>query len=534
MPTCTVNGVEVTVPDGATVLQAAEAAGFTVPTFCYHEGLSSPANCRMCTVDLGRGHLGPACYTWATEGGAYRTDTEAVVAFQKANLEFILVNHPVDCPICDQSGECDLQDLYYRFSRRPSRLRVGKVAKAKAVQIGPDVMYDAERCINCTRCVRVCEEVAGQPQLVQINRGDHTEIATFPGQSLDHAYSLCCVDVCPVGALTSRDFRFRARAWYLTSTPTVCPGCATGCNVHLDHADGVVRRLRPRYNPDVNRWWMCDEGRFTYARVHQDRLLRPRTLVDGESIDTDWTDALSRAAERLSLTVEAQGGGAIAVVASPWCTNEDLFVLGRFAAECLETRSVYLAGHPDGEADDVLRSSDRNPNAAGARAVLSAFGIELRGFDRLLEDLRSEGKIAAVYQVGGELPADGGLLGEAVLLASETWRMVVQADQDGLAVEKAQVALPTAAWAEVDGTWLNRDGRVQRVTAAVPAKGEARPHWETTMLLAQRLGYELEYAGWREVFSDLAARVPGLAGLTAADLGPDGVLAAGGREGATP
>ena len=525
MPTCTVNGVEVTVESGTNVLEAAQQAGFEVPYFCYHPGLSAPANCRACVIDLGGGRLGPSCYTQTADGAEYHTDTDQVRDFQKANLEFILLNHPVDCPICDKAGECMLQDQYYQFSRRPSRLRVGKTSKPKVVDIGPEVVLDAERCILCTRCIRVCDEIAGEPQLCIINRGDRSEISVFPGRRLDHPYSLCTVDVCPVGALTSKDFRFKARAWFLTSTHSVCPGCATGCNVYLDHTDGVARRLTPRHNPDVNGWWMCDAGRSTYRPVQEERILVPSTLVDGEVTGATWTDALSRCADRLNLAREANGGGAVAVIASPWCTNEDLWMLARFASECLGTRSVYRGGRPPGEADDILRDADKNPNTAGLEAIFAAFDIEVHDLDALLADLQS-GAVSAVYQVGGDLPAPMDLLRETLQATSDTWRFVVQTSNVCAAAEKAQVVLPAAAWAEVDGTFTNRDGRVQRVRAAVPPKGSSRPHWEITGLVAQRMGFDLAVEGPRQLLRELAAKVPRFAGVAPESVGPGGVATA--------
>ncbi len=520
MPTCKVNGVEVEVPDGFNVIQAAEAAGYEIPYFCYHPGLSRPANCRMCVVDLGGGRLGPACYTPVRDGGEYNTESDQVKDFQKANLEFILLNHPVDCPICDQAGECDLQDLYYQWSRRPSRLKVPKVHKPKVVDLGPGIVLDAERCILCTRCIRVCDEVAHETQLGLVHRGNHTEVSAFPGKPLDNPYSLCTVDVCPVGALTSKDFRFKSRAWYLASTPSICPGCSTGCNVYVDHTDGVLRRLRPRYNGEVNDWWMCDGGRATYKHVQDGRILAPRGGKNGAQAQTSWTDALSMAADRLGKAQQAQAD--LAVVVSPWLTNEDLYAVARFASECLQTKAIYLGGRAPGKSDAILRSADKNPNMAGLKAIFGAFGLKPAGVNTLLDDLR-DGRVAAVYQAGGQLPAGDDALREAMNDAGEHWNFVVQASNDCMTASEAHVVLPVCAWAEVDGTYTSKAGRVQRLKAAVPPKGSSRPHWAATALLAQQMGFDLGWSGPRAVFAELSDKVSAFSEISIDDVGPNGV-----------
>ncbi len=301
MPTLTINGEEVTVEEGTTILQAAAQLGYDIPHFCYHPALSIPANCRMCLVEVeGQGELQPSCYSPVADDMVVHTENDRVVKARKAILEFILVNHPVDCPVCDQAGECKLQDYYMAYDAQESRLRTEKQQKVKAYPIGPEVVYDGERCILCTRCVRFCEEITETNELTTVDRGDATEIRTFPGKELDNNYSMCTVDICPVGALTARDFRFKCRVWLMNSTDSICTGCSRGCNIHLDHFQNEIQRYRPRYNPDVNDYWMCDQGRYTYKEVHNDRLVD--AYVDDEAVN--WHRASEAIADRLSSFVE--------------------------------------------------------------------------------------------------------------------------------------------------------------------------------------------------------------------------------------
>ena len=274
--TVTVDGKPMQVPKGTNLLEACNQAGADVPFFCYHPGLSSPAVCRQCLVDVkGQPKLVPSCYTPVADKMEVTTASPRVLDIRRQMLEFTLLNHPIDCPICDKAGECTLQKQYFDWDAKYARNDGIKVHKAKHVDIGKHIVLDQERCILCTRCIRVCDEVAKQPELTMAMRGDHEVLTTAPGRRLDNPYSLNTVDVRPVGALTSKDFRFTMRAWELESTPSVCPGCATGCNIEVHTSREQIQRLIPRENPYVNQHWMCDEGRFTYKRIYNDRLGTP-------------------------------------------------------------------------------------------------------------------------------------------------------------------------------------------------------------------------------------------------------------------
>ena len=323
-------------------------------------------------------------------------------------------------------------------------------------------------------------------------RGDRQLLTTAPGQRLDNPYSLNTVDVCPVGALTAKDFRFSMRAWELWATPSVCPGCATGCNIEIHAARNVIRRLIPRLNPAVNKYWMCDEGRLSYQPVHENRLAAP--MVAGAP--TSWNAALAEAA-RLLAQARDKSPATLGVVLSAQMTNEDLFAFSRLATEELRTSRIYLTGAPEGWCDDILVSADKNPNTTGAKLIV---GPTLRTAADLKRDLEA-GVVTALLVVGGEVDPLGSL--QALV--------VVTSHQAALAAA-AQVALPLAMWAEVDGNFTNRQGKVQRLHAAVAPAGQSRPGWEIAARLGQAMGAAWTYADAKQVFRETRAKVTLMSG----------------------
>jgi len=483
--TVTIDGKAMQVPKGTNLLEACNHAGADVPFFCYHPGLSSPAVCRQCLVDVkGQPKPVPSCYTPVADKMEVTTASPRVLDIRRQMLEFTLLNHPIDCPICDKAGECTLQKQYFDWDAKYARNDGIKVHKAKRVDIGKHIVLDQERCILCTRCIRVCDEVAKQPELTMAQRGDHEVLTTAPGKRLDNPYSLNTVDVCPVGALTSKDFRFVSRVWELQTTPSICPGCATGCNIEVHTAREKVERLVPRENPYVNQYWMCDEGRFTYKRLYDDRLGTP---VSGGQL-VEWDRALEEAAKLLRAAVD-QGAGKIGVVFSAQSTNEDLYALSRLAFDSLGVTRAYVAGLDQGWSDNILVSADKNPNTAGAIAI---GGGRLKSLMDLANDVKS-GAITTLLVVGEQ-----GVLGDGgtnALPISKLQALIVLGWRKGPLVNAAHVALPLADWAEIDGTFTNRQGTVQRIRAAVPPAGDALPGWEIVTLLAHRLGMPLEFGG---------------------------------------
>ena len=306
MPTLTIDGRQISSPEGSTVIQAAETLGIFVPRYCYHPALSVAGNCRICLVEVEKSpKLQIACNTPVAEGMVVHTKSEKAEDGRRAVLEFLLANHPLDCPVCDQSGECELQNFYMNFGLYDARFREQKVKKKKAVAVGPHVMLDQERCILCSRCVRFTDEITKTGEFGIFNRGDRAELGLYPGQELNNPYSGNVIDVCPVGALTEQDFRFKARVWYLSSAPSVCNGCAQGCNIDVHYVldrphlnDGArVMRLKPRYNPDVNQWWMCDEGRFGFHWIDRGRL----THVRDRGTESTWEKAVAAISAELQI-----------------------------------------------------------------------------------------------------------------------------------------------------------------------------------------------------------------------------------------
>ncbi len=489
--TLTIDGLSVTVPKGTNVLEAAKKLGFDISAFCYHPGLPIVAQCRQCLVSVEKNpKLQPSCQQVVADGMVVHTKDAASTLARKQMLEFTLLNHPIDCPICDKAGECTLQKLYVDHDNGESRVDTAKVEKDKVVDLGPTIVLDQERCILCSRCIRTCDHVGGQHQLEFAHRGDHEVLTTAPGEKLDNPYSLNTVDVCPVGALTAKDFRFTMRAWELEATPSVCNGCATGCNVEIHHKNERAWRLVPRHNPDVNDYWMCDEGRLTYHDLREARLVG--AIVDG--LPAGWDRTIKLAAERVQPWVGA--AGKLAVVLSAVHSNEDNFALARLAKEWKLTE-VFLAGRPPvpARADGKLRVADVNPNSAGVKAIAEALGLTTRP----AYELDYAAKLIVV--LGDVMPgADQAKLRELDLVA-------IAAHERGI-VTHAKFALPAAAWAETSGTITNVKGHVQRMHAAFPAPGQALPGWEAVVRLAQATGVKLAWSHARDVFKDMTAAVP--------------------------
>ncbi|MFP6684371.1 MAG: molybdopterin-dependent oxidoreductase, partial [Polyangiaceae bacterium] len=391
------------------------------------------------------------------------------------------------CPICDQAGECDLQDYWLEHQRSPKRMPDEPIHKPKAIVFGDTIVYDAERCIMCTRCIRVCDEVASDPVLDMRQRGNRNEIVVAPGRKLDHNYSLMTEHVCPVGALTSSHFRFKARVWFLRSERTVCQGCATGCNAYLDYdpRDNKPYRYRPRDNEAVNGYWMCDEGMLSYPAAYEGRL--SHALVGGD--DATIEDALAAAKEQL-LGHEADPSR-IAVVLSAEHSNEDNFALAMVASRYLGVKEVYLAGRPAGEADDVLMHADKNPNRAGAQAVAAKLDLGTpKSLAALLDALRADVYdyvLSLGSHVDVEAPAE---------LKSELARVkghIAICTHEGCLSHASHVAFPASSWAEARGTYVNAKGIAQQADVVLQPIGESYPGWQLVTALARALGYDIDW-----------------------------------------
>jgi len=492
--TLTIDGQSITVPKGTNVLEAAKLLGIDISAFCYHPGLPVVAQCRQCLVSVEKSpKLQPSCQQIAGDGMVvHTTDPQSTLA-RKQQLEFTLVNHPIDCPICDKAGECTLQRLYFDHDNANSRVDTPKVHKAKAVDLGPHIVLDQERCILCSRCIRTCDHTSGQHQLEFAYRGDHEILTTAPGEQLDNPYSLNTVDVCPVGALTSKDFRFTMRAWELEATPSVCNGCATGCNIEIHHKNERAWRLVPRYNPEVNQYWMCDEGRFTYHPLREQRLAIP--TVDG--LPANWDRAVSAAADRLAALLKEPSQ--VGIVLSEQHSNEDNFALAKLAV-AWKVSHVFVGGKLPvaARADGRLRVADVNPNGAGVAAICAALGLSPARTSVL--ERESPPQLRALVTLGAEVPG----LDNARCKELE---MISIAAHDRGHVPYARVAFPCASWAETSGTVTNSKGLVQRMHAAFAPPGSAIAGWEAVVRIAQATGHRFSYAHARDVFQDMVAAV---------------------------
>ena len=537
MPKLTVDGKAIEVPAGTNLIETARQLGIEVPHYCYHPGLPIAGACRLCMVDLEKAPRPTiACNTLAADGMAVLTETPRVLELRRSVMEWHLINHPLDCPVCDQAGECWLQIYYMQHGLYESRMIDDKVHKPKAVPIGPHVMLDAERCILCSRCVRFCDTITKTGELGIFNRGDHSELGLFPGTVLDNAYSGNVVDICPVGALTDRDFRFQARVWYLDRAKSVCPGCARGCNIEVHtnprrahHAQGRrVVRLKPRFNADVNQWWICDEGRYGFEEIDAPtRLERPALRENGAMRPLGWDEAVAALADGL----RAAGPEGTGVVLSSRMTNEDLWLARRLFVDTLGVRLVDFRVPParPGSADDLLRVADKTPNARGAELLgLGAAGD--RDAWPVLEAARS-GRLRLLWVFDHDLLDSGWPVADVEEALAGVEGLVFQGPTAHATSGRAHVVLPSAVYAEREGTWTNVLGRVQRFWPAVAPRGEARADWEILAAVAGALGHDWRPLRPERLFRDLAAHVPAFAGLSYQALGDHGAPVAGASAG---
>jgi NADH-quinone oxidoreductase subunit G len=537
MPKLTVNGKEIEVPAGTNLIEAARAVGVEVPHYCYHAGLSIAGQCRLCMVDIDKVPRPQiACNTVVAEGMVVETETARVKDTRRSIMEFHLINHPLDCPVCDQAGECFLQIYYMQHGLYDPRMTDEKVHKSKAVPLGPHVILDAERCILCSRCVRFCDEITGTGELGIFQRGDHSEIGLFPGGALENAYSGNVIDICPVGALTDRDFRFQVRVWYLDTAKSVCNGCARGCNIEIHtnkkrtHHNGGKRvaRIKPRFNAEVNQWWICDAGRYGFRWIDDEsRLTAPLVGAEGARAETTWDDALGALADALGRYRPEE----IGVLASPQMSNEDLWALRRLLDGLgIVNRDFAVPPREPGEDDKLLIRADKHPNTRGAS--LLGLGPGPGGLDAGgILDAAARKTVKLLWVLHHDLTASGFAASRVTDALAGAEMLVFQGTNASLTSARAALVLPSAAYAERDGTFTNFQGRVQRFRTAIVPLGEAEPDWLTFGRLRGRLPRlaavaDPALAAERpdQVFAALAAAVPVFAGMSYRSLGDTGQM----------
>jgi NADH-quinone oxidoreductase subunit G len=514
MPKFTLNNQEIEAKPGQTIIQAAGDHGVEIPHYCYHADLPIDGNCRMCLVDVEKmPKLTPACTTIVNEGMVVRSDNPRVKEAVRGVLEFLLINHPVDCPVCDQAGECRLQDYYMVYGLHTSEIPLGmKVRKRKVIDLGPMVVLDQERCVLCSRCIRFFDHVTKTGEMQFFGRGDHVAIGTFEDRPLDNPYSGNVVDICPVGALTSRDFRFKCRVWFLHATDSVCGGCSTGCAVRIDHRDGSIFRMIPRRNPELNKSWLCDEGRLSFHELNSvERIERPLvTGSNGVQAPVAWEDAVRLVDSRLKEIRQANGAGSILGFASPSATNEALFLFKKYMGEQVGTTLFEFRVDSEDKnvvekEDEILRRLDKHPNSMGA-IKLGLISHELDGIQgaiKAAKDGRIKAGVVTYFKSLVRRAADDEAEVRIQELISALEYSVVLAAYSADWQAKASVVLPVAAWSEEDGTYTNFEGRVQLAGKAIEPRGDALPVWEVFAMLLHASGVSSPWMSAADVFATM-------------------------------
>ncbi len=543
MPRIVIDGKEIEFTQGQTIIEAARNNGITIPHFCWHPKLTVSGNCRVCLVEVEKmPKLMIACGTLAAEGMVVHTASENALSARNAVMEFLLINHPLDCPICDEAGECKLQDYAYSHGDGESRFVEEKNHKDKRVPLGPYVMFDAERCISCSRCIRFCDEIAKDPELTFIKRGDRVTIVTYPGEELDNPYSLNTTDICPVGALTNRDFRFQARVWDMSATKSICVGCARGCNTELWVRNNKILRLTPRLNEEVNSYWMCDHGRInTYKFVNsEDRVDGPYIRRDGVLGKSGLDEAVSAAARELKKFSKDE----IAFLGSAHVTNEDNYLLAKFAKLTGSKHIDFMMKTDPSFEDNILRREDVTPNSLGAElagVVPSKGGLNCDG---ILDGIR-KGKIKALYLIEDDLVSERPELEE---IFAKLDLFIMHATNMNKTAAMADIVLPAATYAEKNGTMVNFQGRVQRLRPAAATvnvdralegmmmsrldkfgtkfdrwaeknKHDALSTWKLLLLVANAAGNKLKFDMAEEVFEEMSRNIDAFKGLDYDDIG---------------
>jgi NADH-quinone oxidoreductase subunit G len=538
-----VNGKPVDIGnDKLNLIEAAQKAGVFIPHYCWHPALSVVASCRMCLVEAGEMKDGkpqmqprvvPACQTPAKDGAVIVTNSEKARSAQAQTLEGLLLNHPLDCPVCDKAGECHLQDYSYRFGRAESRMIDEKFAPPNKPDLGPNVSLFTDRCIMCSRCVRFTREVSGTAELLINHRGEHAEIDVFPGQPLNNKLATNVVDLCPVGALCSKDFLYKQRVWFLKEQKSVCPDCSTGCSIEVGHNKSIVYRLRPRYNPQAQGHFMCDDGRLGYHYVNaRQRFTRPLARRGDRLEPAAWSDlqpVLRRELKELALG----DGPAVVGVLSPFLTCEEAYLAAKFFKGLSGEVRLALGPVPVVGEDDTYPKdcrgrpvqpvrftirAERCPNRRGVEAVLRHFQGDLIRFDDVVRDA-GENRLQAVYLVAGYPPREGGWITEEQAARLGNVPLVVVQDLlPSPASGVARYVVPAAAFTEKDGTFVNYAGLAQAIHWACSPPGEVRADGQVFLDLLGRRGLVHMPTLRRE----LAAEVPYFAPLAAGDLGEYG------------
>jgi NADH-quinone oxidoreductase subunit G len=556
MPTIYIDGQKIEAESGSTVIKAAYDNGLQITHFCWHPELSVSGNCRMCLVEIGlpkrlpdgsididtNGNINVnyfpklqiACATIVSEGMHINTKVVKVVKAQEAVMEFFLINHPLDCPICDEAGQCKLQEYAYMHSAGESRFEEEKNHKPKRQEWSENIIFDAERCISCSRCIRFGQEIAKQDVLTFVQRGDHVTIKLFDGTKFDNPYSMNVIDICPVGALTSNDFRFNSRVWEMTFNDSICPGCSRGCNIKVGVRNNQILRLEPRTNIYVNKYWMCDYGRLSqYKSVNENRIIEPMIKINDKLEPTTWQAAYQYSADEFKKYKPEE----IAIIISTNLTNEDYYILNKFSSDIIKCNNIFNINKIDENfADDFLKVKYLSSNFNGIEEINKYFGNSLSTIDDLIENIKNN-NIKALYILDDDLSDNEKLFDVLDKLSL----LIVHARNYSKVTEKADIILASSTFAEIEGTFTNIDGRVQHFTPAIVTKENlrymgmkmsrwdkfgapndrwthheqrnCRQHWKIIQAIANLLGVNWDYKNSGEIFNEISNLIPAFSGM---------------------
>ncbi len=515
----TVDGAVIEAVEGTPLLQAMLDAGLDIPHYCYHPKLTIDGSCRLCQVRIeGIPKLQISCNTQVRDGMVVHTTDDEVALARRGVLELLLLNHPIDCPICDKAGECWLQNYEMRFSTRHARTLEPRRKREKRVDIGERMLLDQERCILCRRCVRFCREISKTGELAIFGIGERSVLDVYNGRRLDNDYSMNTADICPVGALETKDFHHKLRVWFLEETASICPGCANGCNMMISSYRDRIWRLIPRRNDAVNDTWMCDDGFLSYKFVNaKDRQFHPMVARDGALVTTDWIAAITTAANALSSFQQKHGGAALGAIVSPHLTNEENFRFGELL-HTLSVKQIAMAVRV-GKSDDFLIKAEKAANARGVRE-LGLVHSDDDGLEELLHGIEA-GDIKGLYLCGGDLlevvPRE-----RLTSLISKLELLIVQDLKVDTAVNSAQVFLPSSSFAEKDGTFTNHAGRVQRIRKAIKSLTGGITDGDIFTQILNRLAGRQEEFALPQVWSAMERDGTALSHLRFEEIGPDG------------
>ena len=550
MPHIYIDGKRIETQNGKTIIQAAYDNGLYIPHFCWHPELSVAGNCRMCLVEVGLPKRLPngefetdsegkivvnympklqiACATTVSDGLHVRIKHDKVIKAQEAVMEFLLINHPLDCPICDEAGQCKLQEYAFNHSRGQSRFEETKNHKDKRVPWGPNVLFDGERCISCSRCIRFAKEIARQDVLSFVQRGDHVTIKVQDGAQFDNNYSMNVIDICPVGALTSPDFRFKSRVWDMSFNPSICMGCSRGCNIQIGVRNNEILRIEPKTNMYVNKYWMCDYGRLSYyKKINENRVLNPSIKSPVGRKEVSWDEAISEATKILKNYKPNE----IMFVGSGRSSVENNYLLAKFAKTIIKSSNIdYFERIDNSFADDFLRTNDLNPNAAGCREVGVVASNEKFSTKNLPENIKN-GLIKLVYI----MDEDFDLKDEYIEAISKAEAVIIHALNHSKLTELADVVFASSYFAESEGTFININKRVQYFEPALVTNENlhrmglkmsrldkfgshndrwtqkeirnCRPAWRVISLLSSYFGSNLKFSSAEAVFDDIAHHI---------------------------